>query len=188
MIRLAARVCATALAALLAFGGTLAWAGYPNNWHGVLHDCGAGNYPLVGHYSLSALDGALAHLSGSNAEYSNCYQAIEAARRALLAKEIGGSSGHHRGGPPRQHHNGGGPGIPSRPAVTRIDKQIQDGISRGAKPVHLGHHTITPGAVSARGSSLLPTPLLIVLAALLASLTAAGGVALQRIVRARRAR
>jgi hypothetical protein len=186
MTRLAARVCATALAALLAFGGTLAWAGYPNNWHGVLSDCGAGNDPLVGHYSLSALDGALAHLSGSNAEYSNCYQAIEAARRALLAKQIGSSSGKHHGG--TRHHGSGGPVLPSRSAVTPIKKRIHDAISAGSKPVNYGGRTITPGAVSARGSSLLPTPLLIVLAALAAALAAAGGVVVQRIVRARRTR
>lgn len=187
MIRLAARVCAIALAAsLLAFGGALAWAGYPNNWHGVLADCGAGNDPLAGHYSLSSLDGALAHLSGSNAEYSNCYQAIEAARRAILAKQIGAST-HHGKTPPR-HHHGGGPVLPSQSAVTPIGRRISNAISKGAKPVKFGNRTITPGVVAARGSSLLPTPLLIVLAALLASLAAAGGVALQRIVRARRTR
>ncbi|MGH2852154.1 MAG: hypothetical protein ACRDLP_16255 [Solirubrobacteraceae bacterium] len=185
MTRLAARVCAIALTALLAFGSTLAWAGYPNNWHGVLSDCGAGHYPLVGHYSLSSLDGALAHLSGSNAEYSNCYQSIEAARRALLAKQIGAGT-HHHGTPPR--NNGGGPVLPSRSAITPIYKRIHYAISRGSKPVKVGDRTITPGVVAARGSSLLPTPWLIVLAALLASLVAAGGVALQRIVRARRTR
>jgi hypothetical protein len=185
MTRLAARVCATALAALLTFGGTLAWAGYPNNWHGVLADCGAGNYPLVGHYSLSALDGGLAHLSGSNAEYSNCYQAIEAARRALLAKQVG--AGKHHGGKKPRHH-GGGPVLPTRPAVTPITKRIHDAISQGGKPVKFGGRTISPGVVSARGSSLLPTPLLIVLAALLASLAAAGVIAVQRIVRTRRTR
>jgi len=185
MTRLAARVCAIALAALLAFGGTLAWAGYPNNWHGVLKDCGAGNDPLVGHYSLSSLDGALAHLSGSNAEYSNCYQAIEAARRALLAKVIGG--GTHHGKKPPGHHRSH-PVIPSQSSVTPIPTRIKDAITQGSKPVKVGTHTITPGTVAARGSSLLPTPLLIVLAALLASLVAAGGVALQRVVRARRTR
>ena len=87
MTRYALRLALAAVAVTVALGSTTAYAGYPDTPSGAQHDCGAGHDPLVGHYSAAVLARALATLSGSDAEYTNCVDALKSAIRALLNRK-----------------------------------------------------------------------------------------------------
>src|SRR5579862_9814762 len=98
MTRDVLRLAAAVLASAVVFGSATAYAGYPNTPKGAQADCGAGHDPLVGHYSAAVLTRALATLSGSDAEYTNCVDALRAALRALLDRKRQGGHTTHPGG------------------------------------------------------------------------------------------
>src|SRR5579864_4347150 len=182
-----ARVALASLAVVLALGAAPAYAGYPDTVKGAHADCGAGNYPLKGHYTVAVLVRALATLSTSDAQYSTCKDALEAAIRAAEQKA-------HRPGPPkttttatttttttttsstgRTGRTGGGPGGPSGGSTGLTgeiaSQQISAAVTNGSQPQTLDGHLYTPGAITTRSSSFIssiPTPILAVLAALIA--------------------
>src|SRR5579871_883778 len=82
MSRLRASPAFALIAACLA--AVPAYASYPDTPRGALKDCGA-NYPLKGHYTVRVLQTALKDLTGLNAEYSTCADALRLALRQALA-------------------------------------------------------------------------------------------------------
>jgi hypothetical protein len=183
-----ARLVVAALAvALLVALPQAASAAYKNTPGAVLKDCGAGHYPLKGHYTIKVLQEALKRLDSYGAQYTNCGDVInETISHLELAPHRTTTA---RGTHPRTslvpHDNTRG----STPKVVRPKK-----LERGASlPVLLPGttQTVTPGAVvtgSASFLSSLPTPLLAVLAALLAIVLAVSARAINNIVRTRRTR
>jgi hypothetical protein len=188
------RRLARALVALLAVwsiagaGVAYAHARYPNTVGGAMHDCGAGHDPLLGHYSVAVLHKALKQLKTNSLQYTSCADALQAALNADLI---------HRVKPPTKPPPSGKPVTkPSGPVIKPSQKAIRKRVdhlqSWGGGPIKLPTGvTVTPGAVTAHTAgflSNLPTPLLVVLAALLAAVVAVAGRALQTVVRARRTR
>ena len=210
MTRSAARLALASLAVVLALGVAPAFAGYANTVKGAHHDCGAGHYPLQGHYSVQVLVKALATLSTSDVEYTTCKDALEAAIRAAekpkpkkhhttshsqtsttsttttstSTTHTSSSRTKRHGGKTTKHPRGntGGTGLIS-------SQQISAAVRHGQQPQHVDGVLYTPGAITTRNSSFIssiPTPVLAVLAALILVLGALGGLAVRNIVRARR--
>ena len=183
-----ARVVAAALAAFLIAGSAAAAYAhahhYPNTVKGVEADCDR-NFPLKGHYSLSVLHAALREVKSENLQYTNCADAIVAAIRADL-----GTPRSHPSVKPRHTPVTRPNGPVVKPSQKQIATQIQKLQKTKGAPFTLPNgQTVTPGAVTARGASFLstlPTPLLIVLATLLAAVLAVSARAVQNLVRARR--
>ena len=179
-----------ALAAVLAavvLGPATAYAGYPDTPRGAQADCGAGHDPLRGHYTAAVLTRALATLSGSDVEYTNCEDALKTALRALLnRKHQTGHGTHHPsggGGKPA----GGGPSVSPPPNIIR--HTINAARAKGAQPQTIGGVTVTPGAVANSAFlNSIPAPLLVVLCALGAILLAISAYLVRTRVRSRRAR
>ena len=135
-----------------------------------------GTTRFVGHYSVKVLETALATLSGSDAEYTNCADALRSALRALIDK----------------HH--GQPGPRASPAAARTRRRPARARTAPPPPNLIQPARCTPREHSGKrpderqrrdghaGASVanavvphdIPTPLLIVLAALLATLLAVG--------------
>jgi hypothetical protein len=120
---------------------------------------------------------ALQELPTEVEEYSDCANLI---RRAQLAAAGGGGPGGGAGG--------------AAPPVTPLSPAERSALAKvpktGADPLRVGGALVHPGVVHASISSAissLPDPLLAVLAFLLASAVALGGLRLGRVVRARRA-
>src|SRR5579871_839213 len=96
-----ARFAAAVVVVLFALSGGAAYAGYPDTPKGAQADCGAGNDPLSGHYTVAVLETALKTLPTDDKEYSTCVDALESAIRAdeRGRTPIPGSShyvtGHH---------------------------------------------------------------------------------------------
>ncbi len=145
-----------------------------------MKDCGAGHDPLAGHYSVKVLQKALRELRTNSLQYTTCADALQNAINAALAK-------------PRAHHgkvtlpSSGGTGNPTPNIVKQRVNRVK---AIGGAPFRLpSGQSVTPGSVTVHSASFLsslPTPLLIVLAALLAAVAAVGGRALHQLVRARR--
>ena len=187
MTRYALRLALAAVAVTVVLGSATAYAGYPDTPKGAQHDCGAGHDPLVGHYSAAVLTTALATLSGSDAEYTNCSDALKNALRALIN---------------RKHHSGGGSGHPSKGGTHRtttgthtvappplIKKTLHAARAEGSRPQNINGITVTPGVVANSAFlNTIPTPLLVVLIALGAILLAVSAYLLRTFVRARRTR
>src|SRR5579871_2446028 len=76
MTRRLTSVLAALLAVLALAVAPAALASYPNTAGGVLHDCGAGHDPLVGHYTISVLRKALHELHTGDLQYTTCADAI----------------------------------------------------------------------------------------------------------------
>jgi len=204
MTRSAARLAFASLAALLAFGVAPAFAGYPNTVRGAERDCGAGHYPLQGHYSIGVLEKALASLSTSDVEYTTCKDALEAAIRA--AEKPTSSHTHTTTTPPtrtttpstthtssthtRRHGRVTKPAHGPTGATDPVSsQQISAAVTNGKQPQRVDGVLYTPGAITTHNSSFvssIPAPVLAVLAALIAVLGALGGLAVRNIVRARR--
>jgi hypothetical protein len=142
----------------------------------VLKDCENHNH-LTRHYPLSVLQQALRDMPTDQAEYSICGDEIQNAIQQLL------------GGHPR-------PAPKATPAVRQKIAQTAPGelhraSQAGAQPVKLGGASIAAGAVRVNGSSLLgalPTPILIVLIALIVLGAVPFAFRLRSIVRAHRGR
>jgi hypothetical protein len=202
MTRTGARLGFASLAVVLTLGAAPAYAAYPNTVAGAHADCGAGHYPLQGHYSISVLEKALASLSTSDVEYTICKDALEAAIHTAEIKHPtksgsttpttttdngggstggGGTTGHHDSGTTPNGSTGGTGPISSQ--------QIDAAVQNGQQPQDLGGVVYTPGAITTHDSSFLgsiPDPVLAVLAALIVSLGVLGGWYLRNVVRARR--
>ena len=183
MTRPSARLVAAALAGVLMCGSATANAAYPNTPSGALKDCSQGHNHLVGHYSLKVLQQALHDLKTNSLQYTNCADVLTQAIQALEltthkpAKHPGGAKvTKGRIGPPRTTPN-------------LIQKQLDQLNAQGSGPTTISGRAVTPGTVTIRGASFLsslPTPLLIVLAALLATVIAVSARAIHQLVRPRR--
>jgi hypothetical protein len=158
----------------------------------VLHDCAnTRNGQLKGHYSLKVLQTALKDVDAEVDQYTGCADVLLAAihKDSLGAPKPKPKPG--RAVTPRR----GQKATPSS-HVRHNQKQIQSRVDKltaeGGQPLTLpSGQPVTPGVVTARGASFLstlPTPLLIVLAALMAAVVAVSGRALHQVVRARRSR
>jgi len=210
MTRSSARVAFASLAAVLVLGVAPAYAGYPNTVKGAHRDCGAGHYPLQGHYSIKVLESALASLSTSDVEYTTCKDALEAAIRSAEKPKTTHTHTHTSTTPTtttttptrtttttstsssHSHHSGhahkplrgttGGTGPVSA-------QQITAAVTNGKQPQKVNGVLYRPGAIITHDSSFIssiPDPVLAVIAALILVLGGFGGLAVRNIVRARR--
>jgi hypothetical protein len=186
MTRYALRLALATVAVFIVLGSATAYAGYPNTVKGAHNDCGAGHDPLHGHYSAAVLEKALATLSGSDTEYTNCVDAIRSALRALIDRR-------HPGHPSKGKSGGGTKTTTTGTSTTValpssvIRQTLHAARAQGKLPKNVNGITVTPGAVANSGFlNTIPTPLLIVLAALGAMLLAVGAYLLRTFVRARR--
>lgn len=140
-----------------------ATAGADDVGHKIIRLCAEGK-SLSG-YPPSAYAKALKEISPTTEEYSECGQLIRQAQAAA-------ASGHHAGQTP-------GGGLTAAIQATPAEQQAIAAAARsGSAPVKLGGEEIHPGVVHANVSSAfstLPTPLLVLLAFLLACLVAFGG-------------
>jgi hypothetical protein len=127
-------------------------------------------------FSQSAYSQALKELSADAEEYTDCSSLIRQA-------QIAAASGHGAGG-------GGGGAIPVALAATPAElKAITHTQHAGSGPVNVGGQVVQPGVVHANVASAfstLPSPLLAVLALMLASLLALAISFARRRIRARR--
>ena len=123
-------------------------------------------------FSQSAYNKALKELSADAEEYTDCAAQI---RQAQLAAAGGGG--------------GGGAAIPVPIAATPAEQRAIGKAARaGASPVRVGAQLVHPGVVHANiasAFSTLPTPLLALIAFLLAFSLALAGGALRNRIRAR---
>jgi len=191
MTRVRARVVTAALIAVLSAvpACALATTHFPDTPKGALNDCGDGNYPMKGHYTIKVLQQALKEQVAYKLQYTNCATILTQTihKLELTARHGSGGSGNPRGRRATQGTHSGAHSSGANP----IKRKLRSLKSAGGSPVllPLSGQTVTPGTVSARGStflSSLPTPLLIVIAALLASVLAVGARALNNVVRTNR--
>jgi len=189
MTRVYTRAAGGLAAAVLMVGAVPAIAANKDTPAAALRDCGAGNDPLKGHYSVKVLQAALHDLQTNSLQYTTCADAIENAINAqFAARKRRPARGTHK-----PASTGSGPTVvppvtkPSPPPTRRLIGKLN---AEGGRPVTLPTgQTLTPGAVTSGSASFLsslPTPLVIVLAVLLAAVLAVGGRTLNRIVRTRR--
>ena len=160
---------------------------YPDTVGGALNDC-SNNNPLKGHYSLKVLQKALKEVKAESLQYTDCADALLAAiRQDTLGKPKPKVTTPNRTKVTRPVST-----ARVRPVQKAIGKRVHHLQSEGGGAVTLPTgQTVTPGVVTSHSSSFLsnlPTPLIVVLAALLAGVVAVGGRALQNLVRARRSR
>jgi hypothetical protein len=163
-----------------------------------------------GTYSQRTYRRALDQLPADSDQYTACRDVINRARLAALDRSRGNSSsgGSTNGGGGTTGSGGGGgtgsAGGKATPACngctgsgTALDaatpterKGVQDATTSGSKPVRIGGQLLTPGAVGSLSSDShrLPTPLIVLLAALGACALAVAGVTGWNRVLARRAR
>lgn len=136
-------------------------------------DCSHHN-SLHGHYSAKVLEQALADLPTDDKEYSLCADEIQNAE----AREVGGSH-------PLPRESSAEQAQLAKNAASTLKRAQQAGVA----PLDLDGQKIAAGAVTLRGSSFLsdlPTPLLVVLAMMLALASIPFARRVQRLVRARR--
>ena len=142
----------------------------------VIRDC-VNNGRITGHYTQKQYAQALAEIPADVSEYSDCASLI---RQAQLAAAGGGHSGGAATPPPA---NALSTASPSERASLRA------AVRAGSHPLDIGGNLVRPGVVAVRSSSVfnaLPTPLLIALAALVATALGVGSHRVWTIVRARR--
>jgi hypothetical protein len=188
MKRSALRLAIAAMAVLVVLGGATAYAAYPDTPAGAQHDCGAGHDPLVGHYTASVLTTALATLSPSDRQYTNCPDSLQNALDALLKPH------HTSGGGGTKPPSGGGTHTTTTQTATSVSpppnlihSTLNAASAAGAHPRTIGGVTVTPGAVANSAFlNSIPTPLIVVLAALAATLAALGAHLVRSRVRTRR--
>jgi hypothetical protein len=136
----------------------------------VINDCLVHNGQLTHHYSAALLQEALADLPTDIAEYTTCADALRQAELADIAT-------------PRALPNASGGATDANSKLSQAEQAGKAGDLNGQQ--------VPVGAVVLHGSSLLgalPTPVLLVLAALLAIAAVPLAHATRRLVRARRAR
>jgi hypothetical protein len=153
-----------------------------------------------GTYSQRTYRRALDRLPADSDQYTACRDVINRARLAALSERRGnrggsdgsgggegaGGRGGSGGGRPS---GGGGDRDPLKDATPEERKAVQDATVAGNAPVRVGGELLRPGAVGRLASSGrdLPTPLIVLLAALGACALAAGAAAGWNRVLARRA-
>jgi hypothetical protein len=139
--------------------------------HKIIRLCAEGK-SLAG-FPPSAYAKALKEISATTEEYSECGQLIRAAQQAA-------ARGHGATGAP-------GAALPQAVAATPAEQRSIAGAAKsGSGAVNLGGDEIHPGVVHANiasAFSTLPTPLLVLIAFLLACLLAFGGRSLQHRIR-----
>jgi hypothetical protein len=167
-----------------------------------------------GTYSQKTYRRALDQLPADSDQYTACRDVINRARLAALERKSSNSSG---GGGQSSSGGGGGSGTSSggggssssgtptqtpqcngcKGSGTALDtatpaeqKGVRDATTSGSKPVRVGGQLLTPGAVGSltSDSNRLPTPLIVLLAALAAFALAIAGVTGWNRVLARRTR
>jgi hypothetical protein len=187
-----ARVLLAVAATVLLAGTATAYAHtskFEKKVEAALRDCAnSNNGSLKGHYTLKVLQSALKDVKAEPLQYTNCATVLTAAIRA-------DTLGHPKT-PSNPYNNTPRVSTPSRPTIRPGQKQIKSRVHKltgeGGAPITLPTgENVTPGTVTAHSASFLsglPTPLLIVLAALLAAVVAVSGRAIQNVVRARRSR
>ena len=183
MSRTFARLLCAVLASALLLGSTLANAANKNTVSAALHDCG-NHDPLRGHYSIKVLQKALSELKTQSLQYTNCEDALQ---RAIDATVTGHPKANSNGGQPPQ--TGKVTRGTHKPTTNLAKQRVARLKKEGAGPVSIDGQTVTPGTVTVHSASFLsnlPTPLLIVLAALLATVLAVTGRAVHQFVRDRR--
>jgi hypothetical protein len=155
-----------------------------------LHDCASSeNGSLKGHYSLKVLQAALNDVKAEQLQYTGCADVLTSAIRAdsLGKPKPTHVATHPTGTATTPVHQ-----TVIRPGQKQIKGHVKKLATEGGMPLRLPTgETVTPGTVTAHSASFLsglPTPLLIVLAALLAAVVAVSGRAIQNVVRARRSR
>jgi hypothetical protein len=166
-----------------------------------------------GTYSQRTYRRALDQLPADSDQYTACRDVINRARLAALDRTSssnnsggGGSTGSSGGGGSNPGSGSGSAGGNSTPAPqcvgckgsgTALDtatpaerKGVKEATTSGSKPVLVGGQLLTPGAVGSLSSdsNKLPTPLIVLLAAVAAFALAIAGVAGWNRVLARRAR
>ncbi len=143
--------------------------------HRIIRLCAEGK-SLAG-FPPSAYAKALKEISATTEEYSECGQLIRAAQQAA-------ARGHGATGAP-------GAALPQAVVATPAEQRSIAGAAKsGSAPVNLGGEEIHPGVVHANiasAFSTLPTPLLVLIAFLLACLLAFGGRFLHHRIRDGRA-
>jgi hypothetical protein len=160
-----------------------------------LRDCASSqNGSLKGHYSLKVLQAAFNDVKAEQLQYTGCADVLQS---AIRADSLGKPKPTHVATPPTGtattpvHQTAIRPTV-IRPGQKQIKGRVKKLASEGGMPLHLPTgQTGTPGTVTAHSASFLsglPTPLLIVLAALLAAVLAVSGRAIQNVVRTRRSR
>lgn len=141
----------------------------------VIHDC-LNHGRITGHYTQRQYAQALAELPADVAEYSDCANLI---RQAQLAA----AGGHGAATPTATATNPLATATPTERAALRAAQRS------GSAPLDIGGQVVRPGVVAVRSSSVfnaLPTPLLVVIAAMIAGALGLGGRRVWGIVRARR--
>lgn len=166
-----------ALIALLALLGSAPTA-HAGEASQIIHRCTHGE-SLEG-FSQKAYRKALRELPSVVSEYTDCPELIHKAQLA--------SAGHH-GGVPGGPSSGPGGGTPL--PLTSGEQRAVHEAHLATKPLSIGNKLITPGAVHVNLASALnslPTPLLAMLALLLAAAATLAGGNLRNRVRAHRSR
>ena len=169
---------------MLICGSATASAAYPNTPTGALRDCYQGHNRLVGHYSLKVLQQALHDLKTNSLQYTNCADVLTQAIQALELTRPKTPRTHPRSAKVTRGRVG-----PARTTPALIKQQLDELNAQGSGPTTISGRTVTPGTVTIRGASFLsslPTPLLIVLGALLATVLAVSARAIHQVVCTRR--
>jgi hypothetical protein len=150
-----------ALLAALLIVLSLAASASASSTRKILETCSEGRVPSG--YSQQAYDQALKHMPPELSEYSDCPSLIHKAQLAAAAGDHG--AGGLGGGP-------GGSGAAAIAPPTPAEQHALESVTHhGAAPVEVGGEAIDPGVVHvdiASALSTLPTPLLALLAFLLA--------------------
>jgi hypothetical protein len=151
----------------------------------ILEACGEGKVPSG--YSQQAYEQALKQMPPYVAEYSPCTDLIHKAQLAAAAGRGGPGAG--AGGSGGAGETGTAGGIPVAPPTPAEQHTLESVSHSGSTPVEVGSEAIHPGVVHAdiaSAVSALPTPLLALLAFLLACALLIFGATIRNHVRARR--
>jgi hypothetical protein len=149
----------------------------------IINRCGRGE-SLAG-YTVKQYQQALKEMETEVIEYSNCAELISQAELAASQKHHGGSEGGGTtgSGAGTRGSPGGGTSAPVTPTPTE-ERELAQARRRANVPVQLGPgETVAPGVVHsnlASAASNLPTPVLIVIALVLAGLALLAGSEVKR--------
>jgi hypothetical protein len=144
---------------------------------------------INGHYTQADFDYALSHIPSDLNAYTNCEDAIRAARRAAAGAGPKGSGGAGGGGASGAPPASPAP-APAPSGPTPGEKRAIDNASRSSGTVNVGGGPpISPGGPGVTTTSFtraVPGPMLVVLVLLLLGALAAAGPAIRSRVLARR--
>lgn len=153
----------------------------------LINDC-ATDGEINGHYTQSDYNYALSHLPSDLDEYTNCRDAIRAARRAGAAGG-GGTSSRSGGGASGGSTAPPAGGSPAPTGSTTAQGPTIGGTPKSPGPVNIGGGPpVTPGGPGTTTSSFtraVPSPMLLVLVLLMLAALGAAGPAIRSRVLAR---